>query len=271
MEKLKNITIKSDIFKKPIDETQQPVEKIVTNFDFLIKATNIVKKYGNKTVIKSLNIEIKPGERIGIIGANGSGKSTITEILASIRKPTSGMVEKRKDVVIGFQFQESKYPLGITVMDMLEYYLETFNIEMNVGQLNELLNTYQLSSTKNKSVMFLSGGQQQRLNILLSVIHKPDLVFLDEVSTGLDIEVREEIFEFLEENIVKKNVAMVLVSHNMSEIERFCTRIIYMHDGDILERRTVKDVLEEYGSVHNYTFQQFKRYKNQVLLLKKNY
>lgn len=146
-------------------------------------------------------------------------------------------------------------------MDMLKYYLETFNVEINVGQLNELLNTYQLSAAKNKNVMFLSGGQQQRLNILLSVIHKPDLVFLDEVSTGLDIEVREEIFEFLEENIVKKNVAMVLVTHNMSEIEHFCTRIIYMHNGDIIEKRTVEDVVKEYGSVHDYTFQQFKKYK----------
>ncbi len=101
-------------------------------------------------------------------------------------------------------------------MDMLTYYLETFNIEINVGQLNELLNTYQLSAAKNKNIMFLSGGQQQRLNILLSVIHKPDLVILDEVSTGLDIEVKEEIFDFLQKNIVEKNVAMILVTHNMS-------------------------------------------------------
>lgn len=253
--------MKSDNLIKSIDEIHQPVEKTIANANFLIKATDIVKKYGDKTVLKNINIEIKPGERIGIIGANGSGKSTITEILASIRKPTSGAIEKREGVVIGFQFQESKYPPGITVMDMLKYYLETFNVEINVGQLNELLNTYQLSAAKNKNVMFLSGGQQQRLNILLSVIHKPDLVFLDEVSTGLDIEVREEIFEFLEENIVKKNVAMVLVTHNMSEIEHFCTCIIYMHNGDIIEKRTVEDVVKEYGSVHDYTFQQFKKYK----------
>ncbi|BDT04824.1 ATP-binding cassette domain-containing protein [Spiroplasma ixodetis] len=103
-----------------------------------------------------------------------------------------------------------------------------------------------------KNIMFLSGGQQQRLNILLSVIHKPDLVILDEVSTGLDIEVKEEIFDFLQKNIVEKNVAMILVTHNMSEIEHFCTRIIYMHDGDIIEKRTVKEVVKEYGSVHNY-------------------
>ncbi len=244
-------------------------EKIVKNSDFLINATDIIKVYGDKTVLNKLNIKIKLGERIGIIGANGSGKSTITEIIAGIRKPTSGLVEKKEGTIIGFQFQESKYPPGITVMDMLIYYLETFNIEMNIGQLNELLNTYQLSAAKNKNVMFLSGGQQQRLNILLSVIHKPDLVILDEVSTGLDIEVREEIFDFLQKNIVEKNVAMVLVSHNMSEIEHFCNRIIYMHDGNIIEKRTVKEVVKEYGSVHDYTFQQFQKYKKPTIAAEK--
>lgn len=154
-------------------------------------------------------------------------------------------------------------------MDMLTYYLETFNIEIHVGQLNELLNTYQLSAAKNKNIMFLSGGQQQRLNILLSVIHKPDLVILVEVSTGLNIEVKEEIFDFLQKNIVEKNVAMILVTHNMSEIEHFCTRIIYIHDGDIIEKRTVKEVVKEYGSVHNYTSQQFQKYKKPAIAAEK--
>lgn len=104
---------------------------------------------------------------------------------------------------------------------------------------------------------------------MLSVIHKPGLVFLGEVSTGLDIEVREEIFEFLEENIVNKNVTIVLFSHNMSEIERFCTCIIYMRDGDILEICTVKDVVKEYGSVHNYTFRKFKKYKKPSVAVEK--
>lgn len=95
------------------------------------------------------------------------------------------------------------------------------------------------------------------------------MVILDEVSTGLDIEVREEIFDFLQKNIVEKNVAMVLVSHNMSEIKHFCNRIIYMHDGKIIEKRTVKDVVKEYGSVHDYTFQQFQKYKKPTIAAEK--
>lgn len=135
----------------------------------------------------------------------------------ALRKPTSGTIIKKDKAVIGIQFQDSRYLHGITVMDMIKYYLQTFNIEITKQQLNKMLSTYQILHLTNKMVQNLSGGQQQRLNILLSVIHQPDLVILDELSTGLDIEVREEIFEFLKTNIVEKNVAMILVSHNMSE------------------------------------------------------
>ncbi len=103
-------------------------------------------------------------------------------------------------------------------MDMVKYYLSTFNILMKDGYLRELLRTYKLIGMENKFVKGLSGGQQQRLNILLSVIHDPDLVILDEISTGLDIKVRSEIFHFLQENIVDKGKVMFLVTHMMSEV-----------------------------------------------------
>jgi len=227
----------------------------------LISLEHVTKKYKNKIVIKDFNLDIKPGERIGLIGSNGSGKSTISEIIGGIRKPTTGKIIKEPKIVVGFQFQESHYPNGITVMDMIQYYLQAFKINLTINELNQLLATYQILHLTNKMISNLSGGQQQRLNILLSLIHKPDLVILDEVSTGLDIEVKEEIFEFLQTNIVKKNIAMILVSHNMSEIEHFCERIIYMHEGQIIEDTTVKNVINKYGSVDNYIHWQFNKHK----------
>lgn len=229
----------------------------------LVAITNISKKYGNKIAIKNFSLDIYPGERIALIGANGSGKSTISEIIGGIRKPTSGTIIKKDKTVIGIQFQDSRYLYGITVMDMIKYYLQTFNIEITKQQLNKMLSTYQILHLTNKMVQNLSGGQQQRLNILLSVIHQPDLVILDEISTGLDIEVREEIFEFLKTNIVEKNVAMILVSHNMSEIERFCTRIIFMNEGEIIEETTIEEIIKIYGCVEKYMHYQLLKYKKQ--------
>ncbi|WP_375317824.1 ATP-binding cassette domain-containing protein [Spiroplasma endosymbiont of Virgichneumon dumeticola] len=181
--------------------------------------------------------------------------------LGGIRKSTSGTVIKKDKAVIGIQFQDSRYPHGITVMDIIKYYLQTFNIEITKEKLNKMLSTYQILHLTNKMVQSLSGGQQQRLNILLSVIHQPDLVILDEVSTGLDIEVREEIFEFLQTNIVEKNVAMLLFSHNMSEIERFCTRVIFMNEGEIIEETTVQDIIKIHGCVEKYMHDQLWKYK----------
>ncbi|WP_308149917.1 ABC transporter ATP-binding protein [Spiroplasma sp. AdecLV25b] len=227
----------------------------------LVTISNVSKKYGDKIAVKNFSLDIYPGERIALIGSNGSGKSTISEIIGGIRKPTSGTVIKKDKAVIGIQFQDSRYPHGITVMDMIKYYLQTFNIEITKEKLNKMLSTYQILHLTNRMVQSLSGGQQQRLNILLSVIHQPDLVILDEVSTGLDIEVREEIFEFLQTNIVEKNVAMLLVSHNMSEIERFCTRVIFMNEGEIIEETTVQDIIKIHGCVEKYMHDQLWKYK----------
>lgn len=236
------VAAKTGVKRKPIDKKKP-----------LIELKKVSKIYKNKVALNEIDFMIKSGDRIGIIGANGSGKSTMSEIIGGIRQPTSGEVVRQNNLVIGLQFQDSKYPIGISVMDMIKYYLHTFSIEMSESQLKDLLRTYQISGFENKFIESLSGGQQQRLNILLSVIHDPDLVILDEVSTGLDIEVRAQIFDFLRENIVKKKKAMILVTHMMSEIEDFCEKFIYIHNGDIKETGKVKDLIKKYGSVHNYT------------------
>ncbi|AHF58133.1 ABC transporter ATP-binding protein [Spiroplasma eriocheiris] len=227
----------------------------------IVKVHNLTKKYQAKAAIKDLSFVIHAGERIGIIGANGSGKSTLSEIIAGIRTPTRGEIIKSPNLRIGIQFQDSKYPMGITVMDMVRYYCDTFKIKYHKDELLNLLATYQLTNLAKKNINSLSGGQQQRLNILLAVIHQPDLVILDEVSSGLDIEVKEIIFTFLETNIIANNRAMLLVSHNMEEIERFCERILYLHAGELKADTTVKAVVKEYGSVFNYTKAMFDYYK----------
>lgn len=219
----------------------------------LVEVIDVTKKYKNKVALNNVSLVINPGDRIGVIGANGNGKSTLSEIIGGIQQVKVRKVVRQENLTIGLQFQESKYPIGISVMDMIKYYLNTFNIPITDSQLRDLLRTYQLIGMENKFVEGLSGGQQQRLNILLSVIHDPDLVILDEISTGLDIEVRSEIFHFLRENIVEKGKAMFLVTHMMSEVEEFCEKYIYVHNGEIKEAGMVKDIVKKYGSVHNFT------------------
>ncbi|WP_215826469.1 ATP-binding cassette domain-containing protein [Spiroplasma endosymbiont of 'Nebria riversi'] len=230
----------------------------------LVDIKNLSKKYRQKWALQDINLQIYCGERIGLIGANDGDKSIISEIIVGIRKTKAGVVWKKSELlVIGIQFQDSKYPMGITILDMIQYYLETFSIKYHYDDLENLLKTYQLDGIKKKQINSLSAGQQQILNILLAVIHKPQLIILDEVSTGLDIEVREDIFEFLEEDIVKRNVTMILLTHIMSEIEKFCEKIIFLHNVLIKEQITVKEVIEQYGTIAEYTKVKFKFYKEQ--------
>lgn len=217
----------------------------------IIEINDIIKSY-EKVVLKNINFNIKKGERIALVGANGSGKTTLSEIIADIRKPSKGKILKSKKIAVGIQFQDTRFPFGIIVTDMIKYYLESFNIEMNAKELYDLFITYQIDDFKHKFIADLSGGQQQRLNILLAMIHKPDVIILDEVSTGLDIQVREEIFQFIQKEILTKDVAVILVTHMMDEVERFCDRLIFLHDGKIVEDASVKKLIKKYKTIQNY-------------------
>lgn len=217
----------------------------------IIELKNLIKTY-DKVVLKDININFQKGERIALVGANGSGKTTLSEIIADIRKPSKGKVLKNKKVAVGIQFQDTRFPFGITVMDMIKYYLKSFNIEMNAKELYDLLITYQIDDFKNKFISDLSGGQQQRLNILLAMIHKPDVIILDEVSTGLDIQVREEIFQFIKKEILNQDITIILVTHMMDEVERFCHRLIFLHEGIIVEDEKVAILMQKHQSIQKY-------------------
>ncbi|AXK50818.1 ABC transporter ATP-binding protein/permease [Spiroplasma alleghenense] len=256
--------------KEKIKNTQE----ILNSLDTIIELKNVEKKYGSKTIFESINLKINASDRIGVIGPNGAGKSTISEIIGGTKKPTSGKVERKSDLIMGFQFQTTAYPVGITVLDMIKYYLEVFNVPMTEEQLDVTLKRYQIFKFKNRTLERLSGGQQQLVNILLCLIHNPDFVILDEISTGLDIEVRSEIFNIIEENIIKPDKGMLLVTHLMKEIEDLCNKFIYIDDGKIQESGLVSDLIKEYGSVENYTMKKFidsknKNIKNEKLPLRK--
>ncbi|WP_425379726.1 ABC transporter ATP-binding protein [Spiroplasma endosymbiont of Stenodema calcarata] len=225
--------------------------------EVILEVKMVSKKYHQKYVLKNVNFMIHQHEKIGLIGANGSGKSTLSEIIAGVRKTSSGEIIYHQELTIGIQFQQSQYPPGLTPSDMIKYYCDTFKLNLTPTEIKALVETYQLTEVMKKNIAKLSGGQQQRLNILLSVIHQPQLVILDEVSTGLDIAVKEAIFQFLKQNIITNQRAMVLVSHNMEEIERFCDRIIYLAAGEIKADLPVAKVVKQYGSLFNYTKEMF--------------
>ncbi|WP_338957053.1 ATP-binding cassette domain-containing protein [Spiroplasma endosymbiont of Tiphia femorata] len=227
-----------------------------------VEIINVSKNYDSNEVIKNVSLNIAIGAKIGIVGPNGTGKTTLCEMISQLRKPTTGTINIKSDLKIGMQLQETKFPRGLTGWDMAQYYMRAYCLNKSVEDIQKLLYYLDAEAFINKPIITLSGGQQQKINILLALIVEPDLLILDELATGLDLEVRERIYELLEKEVfIKPNLSVLIVSHNMQEIERFCQQIIFMFEGSIISINDVKTVVKEYGSIEEYVKTKFKEYK----------
>lgn len=227
-----------------------------------VEIINVSKSYNKNIVIKDISLNIAVGSRIGIVGPNGTGKTTLCEMISQLREPTSGTIDIKSELKIGMQLQDSKYPRGLSGWQMMQFYLRTYRLNKSIQDIKKLLYYLDVENFINKPITTLSGGQQQKINILLALIVEPQLLILDELSTGLDLEVRERIYELLEKEIfIKPDLSVLIVSHNMQEIERFCQEVIFMFEGTIISINSVKTIVKEYGSVENYVKTKFKEYK----------
>ena len=227
----------------------------------VLKLNNISKKFGNFQALKGVSFQIERGERIGLIGGNGAGKTTISEIIAGINKPTSGTIEFGFDFIdspkehIGMQFQQSTYPSGLTVKDIIMFAKKLRKLNIANEDLKQLLRVFQMEEFYNRKVRSLSGGQRQKLNILLSIIHNPKLVILDELSTGLDISAREEIIDFTDRLLRANNMSAILISHHMAEIKALCSKVVVLDHGTVRDVKTISQVEWEYGTLDAYSKQ----------------
>lgn len=228
--------------------------------NLMVSVKNINKSYKDKHVLHDINLDIKKGERVSIIGGNGSGKSTLVEIISKNRKANSGEVKYSKNSIVGIQFQESVYPDGITVNSLINFYFNRYKIEMDQKAIEKLLDQFRLLEFRKKQVKQMSGGQQQRLNILLALIHKPNILILDELSTGLDIKVRSEVTKIIKDYLHKsKDVTLILVTHSMHEAETLTDRIVVLDWGKITHDLPVKEIVKKHGSVDKFATKLFEQ------------
>ncbi len=261
--KKKTNSNKNDI---SIVKTKTVTKKTVTkkiknpeNSKFIVSAENVKKSYGHFEALKGISFKIEKGERVGIIGGNGAGKTTLAEIIAGINKPSSGTIsygfkfDKTPKEVIGMQFQQSTYPSGLSVKDIIQFAMNLRKLKLSNTELQSILKTFQMAVFYKKKVRALSGGQRQKLNILLSIIHKPELVILDELSTGLDISAREEIIRFTDKFLSEKNMSLVLISHHMAEIRALCSRVIILDNGTIAAIKTIKEIDQKHNGLEKYS------------------
>lgn len=221
----------------------------------LIELKNISKSYGKLKVLENISNTIYVGDRIGIIGPNGEGKSTISEIILRVKKPTSGeIIYTNPKMPVGVQFQDSNYPRSLKVVSMINYYVDAYKLDKVEIKLEELIDYFDLRPYLKKYINSLSGGQKQRLNIMLSIMHNPELIILDELTTGLDIEVKERMKDIINKKIlVHKDTSLLLVSHNMFEVEELCNRIWFISNGKIQYDLQITEVKKKHHHLVEFT------------------
>lgn len=215
-----------------------------------IQISGLSKSYAGNKVIENLSLSVAAGEVYGLLGANGAGKSTTIECILGTREADSGTVrilglnpwENRKQLFeqVGVQFQETNYPDKIKVRELCE---ETACLYRQPSSYEELLQKFDLADKREDFVSELSGGQKQKLFIVLALIPNPKVVFLDELTTGLDTKARRGVWKSLQE-LKEQGLTIFLSSHFMDEVEILCDRIGILKDGGFVFEGTGQEAVE---------------------------
>lgn len=216
----------------------------------VIKVEQLTKSYGALTAVDHLSLSVDRGTVFGLLGANGAGKSTAIECILGTRKADSGNVsildlspeaDRRKLFErVGVQFQEANYQDKITLWELCQV---TAALYRKPADPAALLDKFGLSGKKRCPVTELSGGQRQRLFIVLALIPNPEVVFLDELTTGLDAKARREVWNILSD-LKKQGVTIFLTSHFMDEVEKLCDRICILKKGRAVFHGTVSEAIK---------------------------
>ncbi len=213
----------------------------------LIEAKGLVKRFGNREAVKGIDLEIRRGEVLALIGTNGAGKSTTMSMLLGILNPDGGNVTHwREDYRshLGVQLQSTPFFEGYTAEENLQLFAALYNVKLSKAQLAEELEKCGLSETGKTPAIKMSLGQQKRLAIAVTNIHKPELIVLDEPTAGLDPRARHEIRAMIRK-LADEKVTVLFSSHDMEEVSRTADRLILMHSGKIVVQGVPEELLKQ--------------------------
>jgi ABC-2 type transport system ATP-binding protein len=222
-----------------------------------IKVINLKKSYGSKEAVKNINFEIKENEIVGLLGPNGSGKTTTIGMILGLLKPSSGEVlinglkiEKyRYDILqkINFISPYIELPKKLTVKQNLIVYGKLYSVKNLKEKIDYLVNKLRLEKLLNRITGELSSGQKNRISLAKAIINDPTVLLLDEPTASLDPEIGDFVRTFLENYKKENKVSILLASHNMDEVTRLCSSIMMMKNGSIIDEGKPKDLIKKHG------------------------
>ncbi len=217
----------------------------------IITVKDLTKNYGNFQAVKGISFDVSEGEIFGLLGPNGAGKSTTLEIIETLRPKTSGTVrvggfdldknpsEIKK--IIGVQLQSSGYYPGLNLLQLIDLFCGLYNRQVGAMELLEMVNLKDKAKAKYKD---LSGGQKQRFSVATTLINDPQIIFLDEPTTGLDPQARRNLWELIK-SIRERGTTIIITTHYMDEAEYLCDRIAIVDSGNIVASGTPDRLIDD--------------------------
>ncbi|MBQ6323708.1 MAG: amino acid ABC transporter ATP-binding protein [Bacilli bacterium] len=224
----------------------------------MLEVKGLKKDFGTKKVLKGIDLKVNKGDVIGIIGPSGCGKSTFLRCLNLLEKPTSGQIILEGDDIVdnnnlekirrrvGMVFQQFNLFENMTVIEniiLAPTLLKIMSKEEATKEALKLLDKINLKDKANNYPHELSGGQKQRVAIIRTLIMNCDIILFDEPTSALDPEMIGEVTELMRQ-IAKEGMTMIIVSHEINFIKNFCSRVVFMSEGKIIEEGTSKDIFE---------------------------
>ena len=218
-----------------------------------IDIKNVVKSFKNVRAVKEISLTIPKGEFVALLGPNGAGKTTLVEMMEGLQKPDAGEIliqgmtwkknEKELRKITGLSLQETRFVDKLSVCETLRLFAGFFRLGDN--KVNRVIALTQLDAKRNTMVGTLSGGQKQRLALAVALLNEPQILFLDEPTTGLDPHARLDLWNILKNLKDKGNTTLILTTHYMEEAESLCDKIVIIDEGEILREGQVYELLNE--------------------------
>ena len=219
-----------------------------------VKTFGITKRFGSLTAVDHIDLEISSEEVFGLLGPNGAGKTTLTRMLTTVMSPTSGTatvagVDIRRNPAgvrdrIGVVSQAMTLDVELTAMENMVLYAKYYDVPHNVRQkrIKELLEVVGLADRADYTVGSYSGGMKRRLEIVRSLVHQPEILFLDEPTTGLDPQARNAVWEHLQRIHKEEGITLVITTHYLDEAEGLCDRVAIVDFGKLVALGTPSDL-----------------------------
>ncbi len=217
----------------------------------IIEVENLVKRYGDVTAVNGVSFQVREGEIFGLLGPNGAGKTTTLEITETLKPATSGTVRvagydvaRQPDQVkrrIGIQLQAAGFYPYLTLTELLEMFGVMYGVPVDPL---EMLRAFDLEEKREAQFAHLSGGQKQRFSLATTLVNTPQVIFLDEPTTGLDPQARINLWEVIR-RVRERGVTVVMTTHYMDEAEQLCDRLAIMDRGQIITEGTPAGLIDD--------------------------